>query len=358
MKLLKHLFFISLLIASTGVLHSQDIHWTQFTLSPLTLNPALTGDFEGTARIGGLYRDQYNFVRGQTSGAKGFRTPSFFVDVPILILRDNDWLSGGVSIDADKAGTGGLTNTRFLASASYHLALDKKATRFLVAGIQYGSVSRKFTDPNDFRFEDQLSNISGTSTDLAKVFQSGGPDNPSNSYSGFNFGLMYRAALNKNTNMNIGTAISYINQPEATIVIDNSESDDAGGPFERPIKITVHGQMDRKINDKLTIYPAFIFQNTNEVSVIAIQAMGGYQLEFKEKELQAKAGLGYRVGDAVQVLLGAHYDDWQIGLAYDLTASSLTSANNLRGGFELAVNKIIKIYKEPVVPPVIFCPDL
>ena len=112
------------------------------------------------------------------------------------------------------------------------------------------------------------------------------------------------------------------------------------------------------MNDNFTLYPAFIFQNSAKVNEIAVQAMGGYNLTFNEKALQAKAGLGYRVGDAVQILLGANYNDWQFGLAYDLTTSGLTSTNNLRGGFELALSKIIKIYKEPDVPPVIFCPDL
>ncbi len=355
MKLLQHLFFISLLVASTGVLRGQDIHWTQFTMSPMTLNPALTGDFEGTARIGGLYRDQYNFVKGKTPGGNGFRTPSFFVDVPIIMVRKNDWLSGGMALYADKAGTGGLTNTGFLASASYHLALDKKGTRFFVGGIQFGSVSREFKNKTDLSFEDNILNgqLGPTSIDFSKL----PADDNGQSYSVTNFGLMYRAAVDKNTNMNIGAAVSYITQPNGTITSGGGATG-AGGEFKRPLKLTVHGQMDRKLNDKLTIYPAFIFQNSAKVNEIAVQAMGGYALKFKEKDLQAKAGLGYRVGDAVQVLLGANFDDWNVGLAYDLTTSGLTSTNNLRGGFELAVNKIIRIYKEPAVPPVIFCPDL
>jgi len=116
MKILKHLLIYSLLLFTTSVLHAQDIHWTQFTMSPLTLNPAFTGDFEGTFRIGGIYRDQYNFVRGRNPGGKGFRTPSFFVDVPIIMLRKRDWVSAGIVAYADKAGTGGLTNSGFLAS--------------------------------------------------------------------------------------------------------------------------------------------------------------------------------------------------------------------------------------------------
>ena len=353
MKILKHLFFISLLLISTGILHAQDIHWTQFTMSPMTLNPALTGDFQGTARIGGLYRDQYNFVKSKDPGGKGFKTPSFFVDVPIIMIRKNDWISGGMALYADKAGSGGLTNTGFLASASYHLALDKKGKNYFVGGIQFGSVSREFKNKTDLTFEDNILNgqLGPTSIDFTKLPEDG------QSYSVTNFGLMYRSAVDKNTNMNIGAAVSYITQPNGTVTSGGGATG-SGGEFKRPLKLTVHGQMDRMINKNLTIYPAFIYQSSAKVSEIALQAMGGYQLKFKEKDIEVKAGLGYRVGDAIQILIGGSYDDWQVGLAYDLTASGLTSVNNLRGGFELAVNKIIKIYKEPNVPPVIFCPDL
>ena len=353
MKILKLLLLSSFIFLFAGILRAQDIHWTQFTMSPLTLNPALTGDFEGTFRIAGIYRDQFNFVRSQNPGGKGFRTPSVSIDVPILMLRKNDWVSAGVVIYADKAGTGGLTNNGFLASGSYHLALDKKAQSFLVAGIQFGSVSREITDRQALTFEDNILNgqLGAASIDFTKIPEDG------ENYSVTNFGLMYRTAANKQTDFNLGLAVSYITRPNGSITAGGGLSG-SGGEFKRPLKITLHGQMERRMNDNFTLYPAFIFQNSAKVNEIAVQAMGGYNLTFNEKALQAKAGLGYRVGDAVQILFGANYNDWQFGLAYDLTTSGLTSTNNLRGGFELALSKIIKIYKEPDVPPVIFCPDL
>lgn len=49
----------------------QDIHFTMYNMSPMTLNPAMAGKFEGTFRIGGIYRDQWASVI-----ANQFRTPS------------------------------------------------------------------------------------------------------------------------------------------------------------------------------------------------------------------------------------------------------------------------------------------
>jgi hypothetical protein len=40
-------------------LSAQDPHFSQFFASPLTLNPALTGKFDGVLRVAGNYRDQW-----------------------------------------------------------------------------------------------------------------------------------------------------------------------------------------------------------------------------------------------------------------------------------------------------------
>ncbi|HOA38555.1 MAG TPA: type IX secretion system membrane protein PorP/SprF, partial [Flavihumibacter sp.] len=40
----------------TTALKAQDPHFSQFFASPLTLNPAYTGKFNGTVRVSGNYR--------------------------------------------------------------------------------------------------------------------------------------------------------------------------------------------------------------------------------------------------------------------------------------------------------------
>ena len=53
MKLVKPLLFFSLIFCF-GTLQAQDIHYSLFNMSPLSLNPAQTGAFHGTFRIGGI----------------------------------------------------------------------------------------------------------------------------------------------------------------------------------------------------------------------------------------------------------------------------------------------------------------
>ena len=88
-----------LLMATPFALSAQDIHFTQFTYAPLSVSPAQTGLFEGTYRIGGLYRSQWN------SGVKnGYQTPVLYVDLPIAGLRKQDWIGLGVNFARDAAG--------------------------------------------------------------------------------------------------------------------------------------------------------------------------------------------------------------------------------------------------------------
>ena len=109
----------------SSVILSQDIHFSQFNFSPLTLNPALTGSYEGTARIGGIYRDQW-----RTDLANPYKTPSFYIDAPIIKgLRAIDWVGVGMTVVSDEAGSTELKTGGSYLSAAYHLALDDKRNK-------------------------------------------------------------------------------------------------------------------------------------------------------------------------------------------------------------------------------------
>ena len=93
MKFLKGLLFFAFISLSVAT-NAQDIHFTQFYLTPLNTNPAYTGAFEGTFRLSGIYRDQFAGVLNSNP----FRTPSFGVDAPLIKgLGKRDWIGvGGV----------------------------------------------------------------------------------------------------------------------------------------------------------------------------------------------------------------------------------------------------------------------
>src|SRR5580658_8099169 len=99
--------------------NAQDPGFSQFFASPLTLNPALTGKFNGTLRVAGNYRNQWPAINN------AFITSTISLDAPILTnkLPDNDTWGIGFLAMNDKTASGILNANYFSFSTAYHKAL-------------------------------------------------------------------------------------------------------------------------------------------------------------------------------------------------------------------------------------------
>ena len=332
---------------------AQDIHFTQYNMSPMTLNPGNIGRFEGTVRIGGIYRGQWASVIGSRSQ---YKTPSFWADAPIIRgFRKQDWLGVGLVFVNDKTGIGGLTMSGAKLGATYHLALNKRGTTALSIGGQYGKMSRKINQ-DELQFAD---GFMGGAYDRA-LSQEYAQLQDNVNYTDIDAGIVLSSRLNKRMDFNIGFAMFHIPEPRNGLVSAGSTPGPnpgmgTAGSSQLARRAVVHGQFNAALTDRFNLSPTFIYQTISGADEIAVQAMGGYLFD-QEKDITINFGLGYRLGDALQALLGAKYKDLRVGLAYDINTSDLNSASNYRGGFELAANYIVKIYKSPVTKTKILCP--
>lgn len=344
---LKNILLLVLMSVGIGNISAQDVHYSLFDMSPLTLNPALTGAFSGTVRVGGLYRNQ-GFTVSEFSG---YSTPSIYVDAPISQgFRKQDWVGIGLVFLNDQAGELKLTNQIIQFSGSYHFALDKKRNSMITLGLQGGSSNRKYLSsgarPSDI-IDGGIGGGGNTSTTDPTLNPTAGNGNSNfdftKAFTDYSAGLMYRTKLKDNKNVEVGASIGHVSFTQNQN--DNTEY--------KPNRISAHAIYSQPINDQWSIEPKVFWQAENKHNEIAVQAWGGYQLQ---EDIKLNMGLGYRVGDAAQVLFGADYKDFKAALAFDLTLSSLSDANSYVGGLEFAVYKIFSIYKEPVVPPAVLCP--
>src|ERR1700712_1753195 len=105
-------FSALMLIATTSM--AQDLHFSQFFEAPLLRNPSLAGIFTGDYRLQAVYRDQWNSV------TDGYRTGSVNGEYKMHVGAGNDFLTTGLQILFDKAGTVGLTTTEVLPALNYH----------------------------------------------------------------------------------------------------------------------------------------------------------------------------------------------------------------------------------------------
>src|SRR5689334_22889772 len=93
--------FIGLLALSAS---AQDIHFSQYTSSPLILNPATTANINGVFRAAFNYRNQW-FTIPVLNTIAPYQTYQFSFDAPILREKlNNDGFGFGGSFYADKAG--------------------------------------------------------------------------------------------------------------------------------------------------------------------------------------------------------------------------------------------------------------
>ncbi len=344
------LFMLGLIVCGTISATAQDIHFSLFHMSPLTLNPAQTGAFTGTARIGGIYRDQWSsFLNDQ------FTTPSFYVDSPIMRgFGRNDWVGVGMVSYSDKSGSLDLGRSAFLFSAAYHRGLDRDGKNTLTLGVQFGSTTRKLNTDNivlgsaiDFDNTDPFAAAQGNVTEDQGF---GGSNELDNNFLNISAGLMFRSKINDESNLEFGLSFNHINQGEYNLI----SSQDSDGQ-KIPMNINGHGRFRYQFSENWSITPGFLFRSISGTKPeIGLQSWAGRRIN---DEFTLNFGAGYRLSDAAEILVGVDYmEDLRVALSYDINVSSLNTATNYSGGFELSAYYIIKLYKKPSADPASLCP--
>jgi len=318
----------------SGWLGAQDIHFSQYELSPLTLNPALTGAYEGTFRVGMIYRDQWASVLNNQ-----YNTPSIYADIPVVRgFGKHDWFGAGVVLVNDNAGSSQLNTFSGALSLAYHLGVGEKANTVVSLGWQAGIVQRRINQ-DELLFEDQIINGSNTSLEYGNTFD------PSISYGDMGVGALVNTYLTRKFSFYAGVGAFHINAPDNGFL----------GEDQLKARLAIHLGANYDIADRLVLLPSMVFQTQAKAREIITQAKLGYYIN-PERNVTINAGLGYRYSGAIMAMIGMDYKGAKLGIAYDIDVSPLNPASRGRGAYELALSYTAKIYRTPVVKPVLFCP--
>ena len=380
---LSRLVILFLALTVTCGLGAQDTHYTLHDYSPLSLNPANTGAFRGTIRVGGIYRGQWYSVNGINS-------PTAYLDATLpFAFRKQDWIGVGLSMVNDKANYTGMpveglgdvepifdiTQNFFGFSAAYHLAFDKKRRNVLTIGAQYGSISYGAEVENSFA---QAANIEFSGTFQSEDFNEftsrtmGGGMNPgqgsqndNQSENDINAGVKLMMVLDpaKDNVFEAGVSMYHLTGPERRSVYTRDTSNltnpelvrQPNRTSDRRATIHAHARLDVEMNERWRFQPTAYFQQSSATRSLSLQAWG--QRNLKE-DLDLRLGLGYRTGDAAQVLVGLNFGNLRTALSYDVTLSQARAVTNYQGAFEVSAAYIFNIYKKPDVTPTILCPDI
>jgi type IX secretion system PorP/SprF family membrane protein len=311
------ILFLFFLISVQG----QDPNFSQFFASPLTLNPAFTGKFNGQLRVAGNYRNQWPSINN------AFVTYTASADMGIMKNRisENDQFGVGVMAFSDKSGNGVLQHNYVALSAAYHKGLDEDGAHQLGVGFQ-GTYVNKRLGVGSLLFEDMLRSdgFTGLSTEDFKNFRL------NQSYFDLNAGVLYNGTTNGDNNIYAGVSMYHVNRHEETF-------SDTGRYYLAP-RITLHGGGRFPIGE----FNAFHFSANHSRQAGATNTMlgGAYELNLNansDSPTSLYIGTWYRLNDAVIPYIGLEFGDLHLGATYDVNISKLKPASNLRGGAEISL---------------------
>ncbi|MEM6964910.1 MAG: PorP/SprF family type IX secretion system membrane protein [Bacteroidota bacterium] len=313
--------------------NGQDKQFSQFYTAPLYLNPALTGVFEGSFRISLNYREQYNSILSSFPS----RTVHASFDKKHRVGK-NDYFSYGVNVLQDQAGESLFAQYRGNLSASYMKQLSgskySSQSQYLVAGAQLGIGQNKL-DPGRLWFSAQWDEPTISVNQGANNLEPN-LNNASNVFLDFNAGLLWYTRIDENTSFYIGGALNHISPVEISLYEGESET-----LYTRWVG---HAGAELPLSRELSVLPAVLVMGQGP----SFQTNLGANFRYSNndwRELAIRAGLWGRLSraldsshiDAVIVSTILEMERFQLGLSYDINASSLRDASQNRGAFEVSL---------------------
>jgi len=325
-------FFLCLLITT----HAQDPHFSQFFSSPLTLNPAFTGKFNGNFRVAGNYRNQWPEIN------KAYVTTTASVDFHVLqnkIAYTDTWGVGLMGY-TDNSANGAVKFNYASVSTAFHKGLDEDGYSQIGAGFQV-TYANMMINTSNLKFEDQLT-TSGFTGVTSEIFSNA---TLKGSYMDINAGVLYTGSSNDRNNYYVGLSMYHINRPKqsftgANYLLNPRTTFHAGGYFPLGATTNIHVSALESIQGK------------------ASETVIGGAVEFMlgdadaEKPTSFYAGSWLRFKDAIIPYLGLEFQNFRLGATYDVNTSALKTASNSRGGIEIS---LIYIYR-PSTENYIHCP--
>lgn len=318
MKIFTPLIFILLLMLSPG-LSAQDIHFSMFYSSPLTLNPAMTGaGYDGTFRAAAIYRNQWRSI------STPFNT--FAASFDVKLLQDklkNDIFAVGALIQTDESGDGKLSSTSAMLSAAFHKGLDKGHKHFIGIGAQF-AYTQNSLKWQQLTFPDQFSG-----TDFNHSIANG--ENFAKStlnYFDMNMGILEQSTFSSTVSNMIGFSVYHLAEPNESFL---------GHKVNLSDRFVVHDGLRIKALKNFYVCPNFIFMYQNKAREINLGSSFEYHLPGPKTETILSIGAWTRIGDAATITGGVEYYKVRLMAAYDINYSQLTPASNGRGAFELSI---------------------
>ena len=330
------LLALAYLILQSTLVMSQDIHFSNWQMSPLNLNPANTGLFEGDGRIIFNYRNQWKSVpvpyNTYSFGADFNLKKSFFKQTQQAI---------GVLFNQDVSGDGRYQITDLKVPFNHKFSFKRDSGLTVALGVLAG-ITNISVNVNRLSFDKQWDGDAyneglGNGESFAKQ---------SKIFADVSLGTVIQKQFNSKIKASFGYGISHLNTPNIS--------------FNNTLGVNLR----IRHNESFQLNYSF-----NNISAIMFEYYGNQQQKFKENLVGlsyyhkvdpktntiANVGLLTRLGDALIATVGLNYKTMRLQISYDYNYSQFKRATNGRGGFEVS---FIYIWAKPKVfiPKTRVCP--
>lgn len=307
-----------------NILQAQDVHFSQYFTSPLTLNPAMTGLVNKDYRIAANYRTQWGSIT-----ANPYETFTVSADGSVFKnkFKNGDAMGIGLMFLNDKAGAGQLTNQTLGLSLAYHHALGQQKNQYISLGVQ-----TYLTDQSiDFRkllFGDQFNPVTGNPDGTTgEVFNS-----DQEGYTDFNTGIMYTGAVSDNATIYGGLGFYHVTRPNFTF-------QNSANKVNHRYSLYFGGSVD--ITDYSVFYGSANFQKQGPQAEFVIGGAAGFILnphhDYDDENHVFYLGLWYRYQDALIPYVGLELKDITVGFTFDATMSGLAQPTGNQGAYEISL---------------------
>ena len=329
---MKKIFTLCLVIGTLMSAKAQDIHFSQFYMAPLDLNPALTGVMNCKMRFTANFRNQWAAVLK----GNAYNTYMLGYDQKVPVGRYDYFGFGGLAW-GDRAGALDFGTLQIKLSGSYSKRLggSRTSAHYMVFGANAG-ITQRSINFNNAQFGSQ--NNDGRFDPTAN---SGEPaPSPNFLFADIAAGLLWFSVLDDRNNFYIGVAGNHLNEANQSFY--------NGSIVPLYSKYTVHAGAQFGLTRDFFLVPGFVafFQGPSFQYNFGTNAR--FQLSRGRNGNQTfDIGLWSRISNAIDeegttfdaVIIQTRFDfeNFGLGFSYDVNTSKLREASAANGSFEFSL---------------------
>ncbi|OFY23413.1 MAG: hypothetical protein A2W98_01980 [Bacteroidetes bacterium GWF2_33_38] len=300
-------------------LKAQDIHFSQFLSSPLNLNPANTGLGECDYRIVANHRNQWQSI------TVPYRTISASFDMKYYNFNiPRGFVGAGILLNSDKAGDSQLGTTQISFNSAIHKFLSPNDSSLFCSFGMSVNFNQKSINYNELYFGNQF-NGSQFDPDLSngELFT----DEKIN-YVDLNLGIRVNYLIDDTYPIDFGFAYSHVNSTKQSFDLD------ANVILDR--RFASFLKSDLELTSNLNFEPSFFVMGQGKYREFNLGGL--FRLKTSGVNFEKiYFGGWYRIKDAIVLNMLVDYQNFTIGISYDINTSDLSVASQHMGGFEFSL---------------------